>query len=44
MKPLCVLHFEKGIFITVEWALKNGTKTKPADPAVKAIMRQNGAV
>ena len=28
MKPLCVLHFEKGIFITVEWALKNGTKNK----------------
>ena len=28
MKPLCGLHFEIGIFITVEWALKNGTKNK----------------
>jgi hypothetical protein len=40
MEPPCVHLFEIGIFITVEWALKNGTKIKPAEAAVKAIMRQ----
>jgi hypothetical protein len=28
MEPPCVHLFEIGIFITVEWALKNGTKNK----------------